>query len=388
MTTSRARPALVIWLLAVLALIVSGWILLPFPRRPTGWEEIAWAIGFGAGFTSVGALLVDRRPREPVSRITLGIGLMVVASVALRAAVVWVEARPGDVPAIAAVAVTASQVLTTLAFLTAGGFLLVRFPDGRHPDRLSMAVDGLAVLMVLALVLQVFLPGPIETAWMPPLDNPLGVPALAPLEGPLSVATLAAYTASLLLAVLEVVSRYRRSDAVVRAQIRWVTAAAAVPMVLVPFILVADVLWTLWFLSSMLLPFAIGIAVLRYRLFDIDRIIGRTISYAIVTGILAGIFVATNLVLVTTLADATGSSTLVVAASTLLVAALFQPIRHRVQAPVDRRFNRAHLDAERVVGTFARRIGDEVDLGHLRSVTLATVDEALGPDRAQLWLRR
>ena len=388
MTTSRARPALVIWLLAVLALIVSGWILLPFPRRPTGWEEIAWAIGFGAGFTSVGALLVDRRPREPVSRITLGIGLMVVASVALRAAVVWVEARPGDVPAIAAVAVTASQVLTTLAFLTAGGFLLVRFPDGRHPDRLSMAVDGLAVLMVLALVLQVFLPGPIETAWMPPLDNPLGVPALAPLEGPLSVATLAAYTASLLLAVLEVVSRYRRSDAVVRAQIRWVTAAAAVPMVLVPFILVADALWTLWFLSSMLLPFAIGIAVLRYRLFDIDRIIGRTISYAIVTGILAGIFVATNLVLVTTLADATGSSTLVVAASTLLVAALFQPIRHRVQAPVDRRFNRAHLDAERVVGTFARRIGDEVDRGHLRSVTLATVDEALGPDRAQLWLRR
>jgi hypothetical protein len=388
MTTSRARPALVIWLLAVLALIVSGWILLPFPRRPTGWEEIAWAIGFGAGFTSVGALLVDRRPREPVSRITLGIGLMVVASVALRTAVVLVEARPGDVPAIAAVAVTASQVLTTLAFLTAGGFLLVRFPDGRHPDRLSMAVDGLAVLMVLALVLQVFLPGPIETAWMPPLDNPLGVPALAPLEGPLSVATLAAYTASLLLAVLEVVSRYRRSDAVVRAQIRWVTAAAAVPMVLVPFILVADVLWTLWFLSSMLLPFAIGIAVLRYRLFDIDRIIGRTISYAIVTGILAGIFVATNLVLVTTLADATGSSTLVVAASTLLVAALFQPIRHRVQAPVDRRFNRAHLDAERVVGTFARRIGDEVDLGHLRSVTLATVVEALGPDRAQLWLRR
>ncbi|HEU0242671.1 MAG TPA: hypothetical protein VFQ75_02120, partial [Candidatus Limnocylindrales bacterium] len=162
MTTSRARPALVIWLLAVLALIVSGWILLPFPRRPTGWEEIAWAIGFGAGFTSVGALLVDRRPREPVSRITLGIGLMVVASVALRTAVVLVEARPGDVPAIAAVAVTASQVLTTLAFLTAGGFLLVRFPDGRHPDRLSMAVDGLAVLMVLALVLQVFLPGPIE----------------------------------------------------------------------------------------------------------------------------------------------------------------------------------------------------------------------------------
>src|SRR3954451_11607846 len=374
MTAFRLRPALVVWLIAMLVIVLSGWVLLPFPRRPTGWEEIVWAIGFGAGFASVGALLVDRRPREPVSRITLAIGLMVVASVGLRAAVVWLDARPGELPPIATLAVIASQSPTTLAFLTASGFLLVRFPDGRHADRLTALVDALVALIVLAVILQALVPGPVETSWMEPLDNPIGIAALAPLrEAALGGFALALYGASLLFAVLEVVARYRLADAVVRAQIRWVAAAAAVPMLLIPFILVADVLWTLWFLSSMLLPVAIGVALLRYRLFEIDRIIGRTIAYAIVTAILAGVFVVANLVLVTVFAGATRSNTLVVAGSTLLVAALFQPIRHRVQAPVDRRFNRAHLDAERVVDTFARRTRDEVDLDRLQAAVVETI---------------
>jgi hypothetical protein len=388
MTVFRLRPALVVWLLAMLVIVLSGWILLPFPRRPTGWEEIAWAIGFGAGFVSVGALLVDRRPHEPVSRITLAIGLMVVASVGLRAAVAWLDARPGELPAAATLAVIASQSLTTLAFLTAGGFLLVRFPDGRHPDRLSALVDALVALIVVAVVLQALVPGPVETGWMEPLDNPIGIATLAPLRGsPLGAFALTLYATSLLAAVLEVAARYRQADVVVRAQIRWVAAAAAVPMVLIPFILVADWLWTLWFLSSMLLPVAIGVALLRYRLFEIDRIIGRTIAYAIVTAILAGVFVAANLGLVAIFAGAIGSSTLVVAASTLLVATSFQPIRRRVQAPVDRRFNRAHLDAERVVRAFARQTRDEVDLDRLRTAVVRTIDESVAPRANSLWLR-
>jgi hypothetical protein len=313
---------------------------------------------------------------------------MVVASVGLRAGVVWLDARPGDLPPIAGLAVIASQSLTTLAFLTAGGFLLVRFPDGRHPDPLSLVVDGLVALIVAAVAVQALVAGPVETGWLPPLPNPIGIPALAPLRGwPLGGVALALYASSLLLAVLEVASRYRTANAVVRAQIRWVAAAAAVPMALIPFILVADWLWTLWFLSSMLLPVAIGVALLRYRLFEIDRIIGRTIAYAIVTAILAGVFVAANLGLVAIFAGALGSSTLVVAASTLLVAASFQPIRRRVQAPVDRRFNRAHLDAERVVRAFARQTRDEVDLERLRSAVVRTIDESVAPRANALWLR-
>ena len=173
----------------------------------------------------------------------------------------------------------------------------------------------------------------------------------------------------------------------VRAQIRWVAAAGAVPLALVPFIIAADWLWSLWFVSTMLLPLAIGVALLRYRLFDIDRIVGRTIAYAIVTAILAGVFVVVNLALVALFADATRSNTLVVAASTLLVAALFQPIRRRVQAPVDRRFNRAHLDAERVVGAFARQTRDEVDLERLQDVVVDTIERSVAPSATGLWLR-
>src|SRR5690242_20022143 len=125
MTVSRPRPALVVWLLALVALVVSGWILLPFPRRPTGWEEIAWAIGFGAGFTTVGAILVDRRPREAVSRITLAIGLMVVTAIFLRAVSVGLDARPGEIPLAGALAAVAAQAIQTIAFLAAGAFLLV-----------------------------------------------------------------------------------------------------------------------------------------------------------------------------------------------------------------------------------------------------------------------
>jgi len=187
--------------------------------------------------------------------------------------------------------------------------------------------------------------------------------------------------------VLEVASRYRRADAIVRAQIRWVAAAGAVPTILIPFILVADWLWSLWFLSSMLLPIAIGVALLRYRLFDIDRIIGRTIAYAIVTAILAAVFVTVNLVLVSQLADATRSNTLVVAASTLLVAALFQPIRRRVQAPVDRQFNRARVDAEATAAAFADRMRDEVEIDAVAGDLERTIDLTVKPSSQGLWLR-
>ena len=195
------------------------------------------------------------------------------------------------------------------------------------------------------------------------------------------------YAASLVLAVLEVISRYRRADPIVRAQIRWVAAAGAVPLALVPFIVVADWLWSLWYLSTMLLPLAIGVALLRYRLFDIDRIVGRTIAYAIVTAILAGVFVVVNLTLVALFADATRSNTLVVAASTLLVAALFQPIRRRVQAPVDRQFNRARVDAEATAAAFADRMRDEVEIDAVAGDLERTVDLTVRPSNQGLWLR-
>jgi hypothetical protein len=389
MNASRLRPAPIAWLIAMLVIVASGWILLPFPRRPTGWEAVVWVIGFGVGFTTVGAILVDRRPREPVSRLTFAIGIAVIAAVALRAFAVWAEARPGPIPPVAVVAANLSGALQIVAFLAAGSFLLVRFPDGRHPGRLAGAVDVLAALIVGAAGLQLLMPGLVDVGWLSPVENPIGIPALSALSGvSVAVIGLTIYAVSAVLAVLEVWLRYRRADAVVRAQIRWVVAAAAIPMLLVPLISLVDWMWTVWFLSTILLPIAIGIAILRYRLFDIDRIIGRTIAYAAVTAILAAVFVTANLVLVRLFADATRSNTLVVAATTLLVAALFQPIRRRVQAPIDRRFNRAHHDGERVIARFARRTRDEVDLVRLRQAVVTAADEAIAPTTAALWLRQ
>ena len=388
MSPSRIRPALVVWVIAMLVIVVSGLILLPFPRRPTGWEEIVWVFGFGVGFTSVGALLVDRRPSEAVSRITLGIGLVVVIAVALRALAVWLEAQPGDLPPIAGVAAVWSQALTTLAFLAASGFLLVRFPDGRHADRLTALVDVLVAVTTASVIVQAFAPGPIDVGWIAAMDNPLGIDALAPLDTAVFGMTgLVIYAASLAFAVLEVISRYRTADPVVRAQIRWVAAAGAVPLALIPFILFVDWLWSLWYVSTMLLPVAIGVAVLRYRLFDIDRIVGRTIAYAIVSAILAGVFVGVNLALVSLFADATASNTLVVAASTLLVAALFQPIRRRVQAPVDRRFNRARVDAEVTAAAFAERLRDVVEIDAVATDLARTIDQTVKPSAQGIWLR-
>ena len=163
---------------------------------------------------------------------------------------------------------------------------------------------------------------------------------------------------------------------------------AFLPVILFPLLIVGpELIWSIWFISTAAIPVAIGIAILRYRLFDIDRIIGRTIGYGIATALLATAFVGINLLVQAEFAGAMGENTLAVAVSTLIVAALFQPIRRRVQAPIDRRFNRAHLDAALVVSAFGRQSRDEVDLGRLRDAVVGVVVEAVRPDGAALWLR-
>jgi hypothetical protein len=389
MTVSRVRPALILWLLALLIIVASGWVLLPFPRRPTGWEQIVWTIVFGLGFTSVGALLIDRRPREPVSRITLVIGLLVVASVGLRACAVALDARPGDLPPIGAVAATVAQPLLILAFVTAGGFLLVRFPNGAEGDRLTRVVNLLYVLIVGCVATGTLTPGQIDFGGITGAENPIGVAFLddAAREG-LGIVGVFAYAVSLGLSVVVVVRRYRRAGAVTRVQIRWVAAAALLPVVFIPLLFVGpEWIWSTWFISTAAMPIAIGIAILRYRLFDIDRIIGRTLAYAVATALLATAFIGINLVVQAEFAGPIGGNNLQVAASTLIVAALFQPIRRRVQAPIDRRFNRARVDGERVVATFAGQLRDQVDLDRLRSAAVAAVDDAVAPALTTIWLR-
>jgi hypothetical protein len=136
-----------------------------------------------------------------------------------------------------------------------------------------------------------------------------------------------------------------------------------------------------------MVPVAIAVAVLRYRLYEIDRLISRTVAYALVTVVLSTVYVTGVIVLTPVLASVGGGSELAVAASTLAAAAAFGPVRGRVQDGVDRRFNRARYDAERTLAAFAGRLRDEVDLGELRADLVGVVDGVMQPASASLWLR-
>jgi Zn-dependent protease with chaperone function len=136
-----------------------------------------------------------------------------------------------------------------------------------------------------------------------------------------------------------------------------------------------------------LLPAAIGIAVLRYRLFEIDRIVSRTIAYATVTAILAVVFLVGMLLIQSVLASVTSDSTLAVAASTLVVAALFQPLMRRIRRRVDRRFDRARYDGDRIVDEFARRLRSDVELTTLLGDLIGTTHRSVAPSAAGVWIR-
>ncbi len=196
-------------------------------------------------------------------------------------------------------------------------------------------------------------------------------------------------------AATAVVIRYRRGGLVQREQIKWLAAVVCLTAVVIPvgFLLneaapeLAAILINIGIVSLFALPIVIGIAILRYRLYEIDRIISRTVGYSLVTGILATIFVAIILVLQDGLSLVTQGDTIAVAMSTLAVFALFQPVRRRVQRAVDRRFDRARFDAERTSAAFAERLRGEMDIDAVTTDLRDTVQTAIKPADLGLWLR-
>jgi len=288
-----------------------------------------------------------------------------------------------------------------------GGFLItvllvitLVFPSGQLPAgpwgrlaRLALAIVLLlAILGVFAPTISVSLPG-ISSGVN--VSNPLAV-----LPGwPLWPVVSAGPPVTLVLTAAGVVAmivRLRRAQGVERAQLRWLVWSMA--FILVGFIigLVGDAVfpnglngavWLPAIIAFSLPPLAIGVAVLRYRLYEIDRLISRTLAYGLVTVVLVAIFSAAILALQALLSPLTGGNTLAVAGSTLLVAVLFQPLRRSVQSLVDRRFNRPRYDAELAVESFAARLRDEVDLDNLQGSLLTIVEATLEPTLSGLWLR-
>ena len=192
-----------------------------------------------------------------------------------------------------------------------------------------------------------------------------------------------------LVAIASLGLRYRRAESIERAQIKWLLLATSVLIatLVVASITQIEVAFYAALVAAAAVPAATGIAILRYRLWDIDRLISRTIAYTIVTGVLALTFVVTILGLQAALASFTRDQTIVVAASTLVAAALFQPLRGRVQRAVDLRFDRARVDGERTSAAFADRIRDKVEIHAVATGLAATVDRSIRPASQGLWLR-
>jgi hypothetical protein len=191
--------------------------------------------------------------------------------------------------------------------------------------------------------------------------------------------------------------RFRRSRGVARQQLKWLAWAGSVPVAAFalsflesPFIdhgLLVDVVFITGFAGLMLVPVAVAVAILRYRLYEIDRVISRTLVYGVVTVVLAAAYVGLVLAGEAAFSEMAGGSDLAIAGSTLVVAALFLPLRGRVQRFVDRRFYRRRYDAQRTLATFGTRLREQVDLDGLRRDLEAVVTETMQPAHVSLWLR-
>jgi hypothetical protein len=350
-----------------------------------------------ASYGSVAVILALRRPRNPLGWIFFGV-LAIVELTTLA------ESLGGT--GVLAGAPLPGGLANVLIWFESWGFALLFalffavtlvFPSGHLPARRAGRAAR-AALGAIPVGLAVIAFGP-ELGGVygeAHVRNPFGV---LPISDRVWVIPYLAIVALLVAGVISMLVRFHRARGVERQQLKWLAAATALAAAAIGGTLVLVISleaagarpgtgpWTIAASSFALIPLAIGVAVLRYRLYEIDRIISRTIGWAVVTTIVAGLFIALVLAFQTLLAPLTGSNTIAVAGSTLLVCGLFAPIRRRVQRIVDRRFNRSRYDAERTVAAFASRLRDEVDLEQLRAEILATVAATVEPSSVSLWLR-
>jgi hypothetical protein len=265
-------------------------------------------------------------------------------------------------------------------------FAVLLFPTGRLPSQRWRPAAWLAGFGNVVLPLSFALaPGPLDKGFP---DNPLGIPGA---EGVLSLLQGLAgilLMVSCALAVASMVVRFRRARGDERQQLKWFVSAAAVLLVALVLGIVGNGALASDYIFAVgvaLVPLAAGVAILKYRLYDIDRVINRTLVYGAVTILLGAVYAG----LAVGLGSVVGSNanSLVIAGATLVVAALFRPVRRRIQGFIDRRFYRRKYDAVRTLEAFTARLREEVDLEDLREHLLGVVGETMQPSRATLWLK-
>jgi hypothetical protein len=356
-------------------------------------------------FPLVGLVVLVRRPHNRVGWLLLGVGLAwAIPGLLDIYAHYGLVIAPGTVPDadVAAAVSEGTWAWGVLAMI----FLILMFPDGRLPSRrwrpVAWVTAAAAILVPTAITLA---PGDLEEAPVAGLVNPLARDSLAPVADALLVVGLPLVPVCVVAAALSVVLRFRSSTGIEREQIKWLAAAggcfAALFATALTTTLVAEVatggspgslpplvgfLQEASLVSFLLLPLAVGVAILRHRLFDIDVVINRALVYGTLTAALAGLYLGSVLLLQLVLRPVQVDSDLAVALSTLAVAAVFRPARNRIQLSVDRRFYRSRYDAARTLEAFSGRLRHQVDLDAVGAELLAACRETVQPAHASVWL--
>jgi hypothetical protein len=352
-------------------------------------QGAAFAAAFPLGYATVGLLVSLRLPANPIGWLYAAAGLAWAWSTPIDA---WIDGLLRDhrpLPPIAQVVAVVGDYGWAPAIALGITLPALLLPDGRlRSPRWRVVVATSVAGATLAMVAGPLAPGQLESR---PIDNPLG---LAGLAGTIALAVsligVGLHWGSLPAAAVCVLLRFRASRGVERQQLRWVaagvTGAVAGLLLALPGIagLLPEATSNVIYPAMLCPPLAVAVAVLRYRLWDLDRLVSRTVTYALVTALLV---VPYLLIVPATTRLAGDAGSLAVAAATLAAVALFSPLRRRVQDLVDRRFNRRRYDAARTVDAFAARLREQVDLDALAAELLTVVDQTVQPTRASLWLR-
>ena len=408
--------------LAVLAFALSAWSEMAFFDRwgdvyglPSSWlrDRVAFhgVMVVLLAYPLVGAVIASRRPRHPIGWLLLIGGLMLaVDTLAGSYSRLALAGAPADPSAAGLLAAGMRNWTWSVFGMCALVLVPLLFPDGRLPSRRWRVVPWVAA----ALLALEFTGRALSGRFVRTLDldaasgpvtvfdvaNPVGV-AGGLVDGRggqvVEVIGVSGFFVLVVAVVVSVVARFRRSSGMRRQQLKWFVFAVLLWVAWIPVTLIPEVLLDgdppaalnlAWVIPVGLIPASIGLAILRHRLYEIDRIISRTVSYGLVVAVLGAVYVAGVVGLGTAVSAVTGQegSDLAVAASVLVVVALFGPLRARVQRAVDRRFNRTSYQGRLAVEAFAEELRDEVDLAELRDGILTTAAATVQPTSTSLWL--
>jgi hypothetical protein len=389
-------------------------------QSPGNWVTLGTVIGELLGFVPflvflafplVGALIATRRPENPIGWICLVAGLLWMLIIVSEAYSAYGLAKPGSIP----FPVTIHALLYAWVWVPTVGligiYLLLLFPNGRLPSRRWRLLAWLAGAVIAVESLAVFLtPGPLQD--LRGAHNPFGLEDHPWVEG-LGLIVLPLLPLCMVASAVSLVLRFRRSRGVVREQIKWLAFAASFMGLLylgimstsliirlisapeTPSDLGSQALWgalleNVMVLSFAGIPVAIGFAVLKYRLYEIDIIINRTLVYGALTATLVALYfggVTATQAIFRTLTGQEQQAQLAIVVSTLVIAALFNPLRRRIQAFIDRRFYRRKYDAAKILEAFSAKLRDETDLDALNAELVGVVRETVQPAHVSLWLR-